>query len=52
VNVDLGAGHSYTATSFSTPTLDDVSGFDTLVSSTVTTVLKGQLSLSATAAIH
>jgi hypothetical protein len=52
VNVDIAAGNSYTPSSFAAPTLDDVTGFDTLTTSTVTTVLQGQLSLSSAVVIN
>jgi hypothetical protein len=52
VYADIAAGHSPAPSSFSTPTLDDISGFDTLTSSTVTTALQAQLSLSASVVLH
>jgi hypothetical protein len=51
VNCNIAAGHYPTASDFQLPTLDDVTGFDTVSQSTVTG-LTGELSLTETAAIH
>jgi hypothetical protein len=51
VNGDIAAGHYPTASSFAQPTLDDATGYDTISSSTVTT-LAGQLSLTSTVVIN
>jgi hypothetical protein len=52
VNVDIAGGYTYTPSNFTPPTLDDVTGFDTLTTSTVTTALQGQLSLSSAVVIN
>jgi hypothetical protein len=51
VNGDITAGQYPTASNFVQPTLDDVTGYDIISQSTVTT-LAGQLSLSATAMVN